>query len=194
MILGICGSPRKEATEYVLSQALAKLEDEGFKTEFFTIRAKKIAPCIHCNYCLKEKECVNKDDMYGLYDLLKKANGFIFASPIHNGSISSQLKAIMERCRALEAEDNKMHMGKIGMSIAVGGDRVGGQELAIQEINTFYIINGIIPVSGGSYGANLGSCFWSQDTLEGVKKDEYGFKTMEMTLNRFVEFMKEYQK
>ena len=29
---------------------------------------------------------------------------------------------------------------KIGMAIAVGGDRVGGQELAIQQIMTFYIL------------------------------------------------------
>jgi len=42
------------------------------------------------------------------------------------------------------------------MAIAVGGDRIGGQELAIQQIITFYILNGIIPVSGGSFGANLG--------------------------------------
>jgi len=194
MILGICGSPRKKATEYVLTKSLANLEDKGFETKFFTIRSKKIAPCIHCDYCLKEKECVNKDDMFELYDLIKEADGFIFASPLHNGGISSSLKAIMERCRALEAIDNKMHIGKVGMSIAVGGDRCGGQELAIQEINTFYIINGIIPVGGGSYGANLGACFFSQDTLEGIKEDEYGFKTLEMTLDRFVEFMNKYQK
>lgn len=56
------------------------------------------------------------------------------------------------------------------MAIAVGGDRIGGQELAIQQIMTFYILTGAIPVSGGAFGANLGANFWSQDTFQGLKK------------------------
>jgi len=42
MILGICGSPRKKATEYVLTESLKILEEGGFKTEFFTIQGKDI--------------------------------------------------------------------------------------------------------------------------------------------------------
>ena len=30
------------------------------------------------------------------------------------------------------------------MAIAVGGDRMGGQELAVQQIHTFFILNGSI--------------------------------------------------
>ncbi|MEA4956605.1 NAD(P)H dehydrogenase (quinone) [bioreactor metagenome] len=188
-IVGICGSPRKKATEYVLNNSLESLEDQGFDTQMFTIRGKEINPCRHCDYCLKKKECVMKDDMFEVYDLLRKADGIILASPMYNGSISSQIKAVMDRCRALGAENVNLLKGKIGMSIAVGGDRSGGQELAIQQINTYYILSGIIPVSGGPFGANLGATFWSQDTLEGVKKDEYGFKTLNKTLKRFVEFL-----
>jgi len=33
MMLGICGSPRKKATEYVLAEALSMLEKMGFETE-----------------------------------------------------------------------------------------------------------------------------------------------------------------
>lgn len=193
LIVGISGSPRKKATEYVLNKALTDLEEKSFETEMFSIRGKKIAPCLHCDYCLKKKECINKDDMFEVYDLFRKADGFIMASPMYNGSISAQIKAIMDRCRALGAEYRDMHKGKIGMSIAVGGDRAGGQELAIQQINTFYILSGIIPVSGGPFGANLGASFWSQDTLEGVKKDEYGFKTLNKTLKRFIEFLNKYR-
>ncbi len=76
------------------------------------------------------------------------------------------------------------------MAIAVGGDRIGGQELAIQQIITFYVLNGIIPVSGGSFGANLGATFWSKDTLEGVKKDEEGFRSLKKTVKKFTEFLR----
>ena len=193
-IVGISGSPRKKATEYVLNKTLSNLEEEGFKTAMFTVRGKNITPCKHCDYCLKKKECIMKDDMFEAYDLFRKADGIIIASPMYNGSISAQIKAVMDRCRALGAENFDMFKGKIGMSIAVGGDRVGGQELAIQQINTFYILNGVIPVSGGPFGANLGGVFWSQDTLEGVKEDDYGFKTLNKTLKRFIEFLNKYRK
>lgn len=75
------------------------------------------------------------------------------------------------------------------MALAVGGDRIGGQELALQQIVTFYIINGILPVSGGSFGANLGASFWSKDTLDGVKTDDEGFRSLRKTVKRLTEFL-----
>ncbi|QHN07585.1 flavodoxin family protein [Methanothermobacter sp. THM-2] len=189
MIVGICGSPRKQATHHVLERALETLEDEGFETEFFAVRGKNISPCRHCDYCLRNRECVLKDDMYPLYDLLRGAQGIIIATPVYNGGVSAQVKAIMDRCRALGAEDYDSLRGKVGMGIAVGGDRCGGQEPALMQIHTFYILNGVIPVSGGSFGANLGACLWSRDTVEGVKEDSYGFKTLDKTLRMFKRFL-----
>ena len=151
MIVGICGSPRKGATEYVLKEALNMLEKMGFNTEFFTVRNKKIGFCTHCDHCLKHKECIIKDDMNTVYSLLKEAKGIILATPVYNGGISAQTKALMDRCRALLAADPNVFKNKIGMAIAVGGDRNGGQELAIQQIHTFYILNGVIPISGGPF-------------------------------------------
>lgn len=189
MIVGICGSPRKQATHYVLERALETLEGEGLETEFFTVRGKNISPCRHCDYCLRNRECVLKDDMYPLYDLLRGANGIIIATPVYNGGVSAQVKAIMDRCRALGAEDYDSLRGKVGMGIAVGGDRCGGQEPALMQIHAFYILNGVIPVSGGSFGANLGACLWSRDSLEGVKEDSYGLKTLDKTLKMFKRFL-----
>jgi multimeric flavodoxin WrbA len=186
MILGICGSPRKKATEYVLKEALRLIEIKGFETKFFTVKGKKIGFCKHCNYCLKNKECVIKDDMYHLYSLFRKVKGIIIATPVYNGGISAQAKTIMDRCRALFASDPNIFKHKVGMAIAVGGDRIGGQELAIQQILTFYVLNGIFPISGGFFGANLGATFWSKDSLEGVKKDEEGFRTLRKTIKRFL--------
>lgn len=191
-ILGICGSPRKQATEYVLQEALAMMKEKGFETEFFTVRGKKIGPCRHCDYCMRKKECILKDDMYQVYPLIQEAQGLIMATPIYNGGLSANLKAVMDRCRALGAVDFNFLQYKVGMGITVGGDRAGGQELAMQQIITYYILNGAIPVSGGAFGANLGANFWSQDTLDGVKGDEEGFKSLRKTLKRFTIFLEKY--
>jgi multimeric flavodoxin WrbA len=189
-ILGICGSPRKQATEYVLVEALSTLEKIGFKTRLFTVRGKNIGFCQHCDYCRLNKKCKLEDDMHILYPLLRKANGLIFATPVYNGGISAQTKAIMDRCRALFALDEDVFRHKVCMAIAVGGDRNGGQELAIQQMIAFYVLNGAIPVSGGAFGANLGATFWSRDTLKDVKLDEEGFRSLRKTLNRFAATLK----
>jgi multimeric flavodoxin WrbA len=185
MILGVCGSPRKQATEHVLREALSTLEKMGFETEFFTVRGKTIGFCQHCDYCLKNKECKIKDDMFELYPLLRQSDGIVIATPVYNGGVSAQIKAVLDRTRALLAADSKVLRGKSGMVIAVGGDRIGGQELAIQQILTFFVLNGIVPVSGGSFGANLGATFWSKDSLKGVMEDEEGFRSLRKTLKQF---------
>jgi multimeric flavodoxin WrbA len=191
MIIGISGSPRKQATEYVLTKALEMLAEMGFKTSLFTVRGKSIGFCQHCDYCLRHKECVLRDDMQELYPLLRDSRGIVFASPVYNGGVSAQTKAIMDRCRALVASDRDVFRDKVGMAVAVGGDRAGGQELTLQQIMSFYILNGIRPVSGGFFGANLGATFWSKDSLEGVKVDEEGFRSLRKTIKRFSDLLKD---
>jgi multimeric flavodoxin WrbA len=192
MIVGICGSPREQATDYVLKEALRMLNEKGFETQLWTVRGKWIEFCIHCDYCLRNKECFFQDDMQNLYALLIQAKGIIFATPVYNGGVSAQTKAVMDRTRAVVAADKNFFKGKIGMGIATGGDRNGGQEFALMQIHTFYIINEMIPVSGGSFGANLGATFWTKDTLEGVKLDEEGFRSLKKTVKRFAAFMEKY--
>ena len=190
MILGLCGSPRVKTTEYVLRKALEMLEEQGFETEFYTVRGKDLGFCIHCDHCLKGKGCILQDDMQGLYPLMEEAEGFIIATPVYNGGVSAQTKAVMDRTRALLAADPEVFRGKAGVAIAIGGDRSGGQELAIQQIITFYILNGVLTLSGGFFGANIGAAFWSQDTMEGIVADEEGFRGLRKTIKRFSEFLK----
>jgi multimeric flavodoxin WrbA len=169
------------------------LEKQGFETRFFTVRGKRIGFCTHCDHCLKHKGCVFKDDMQEVYALLKDARGIIIATPVYNGGISAQTKAIMDRCRAVVAADKNFFKYKVGMGIALGGDRIGGQEAALQQIIIFYILNGMIPVSGGFFGANLGATFWTKDTLEGAKQDKEGFRSLKKTIKRFAELLNEHK-
>lgn len=192
IVLGICGSPRKQSTEHVLEKALSMLREKGFETRLWTVRENQIDHCTHCDYCLTNKACVIQDSIQELYVLLAEAKGIVMATPVYNGGVSSQVKTVMDRCRAAVAADKNFFKGKIGMGIAVGGDRAGGQELALMQIHAFYILNGMIPVSGGFFGANLGATFWSKDTVEGVIQDAEGFRSLRKTVKRFAEYLKEY--
>lgn len=191
-VFGICASPRNETTDFVLTQALDKLENDGFCTEKFTCMGKNIKPCMHCDFCLENKRCIIEDDMIEVYKGLQNADGIILATPIQSGGISSNLSSIMDRTRALEAIDYNILRGKIGMSIAVGGDRTGGQDFAHLKNITYFMIHGIIPVSGGPFGSNLGASFWSNDSLDDVKRDTYGMESLNRTLHEFKNFLNKY--
>ncbi|MFX0034624.1 MAG: flavodoxin family protein [Candidatus Hermodarchaeota archaeon] len=193
LLLGISGSPRKQGTEYAIQYALNYAAEKfGFETEFWTVRNKDIKFCLHCDYCIREKKgCVNKDDMEELYTKLEQANFFLFGTPVFQGNLSGQIKTVLDRCRAMVAKTPNVFKNKIGAALAVGGDRSGGQEIAIRGILDFFQQNHIISASGGAFGANLGASLWSRDMgKEGIEKDEEGLRTIRKVIKRLVEFKK----
>ncbi|MBA7542227.1 hypothetical protein ES705_34546 [subsurface metagenome] len=193
LLLGICGSPRSQGTEYAIKYALNYATEKfGFETEYWTVRNKEINFCLHCDYCIREKKgCVNKDDMEKLYPKLEQAKFFLFGTPVFQGSLSGQLKTVMDRNRALVAKNANIFKDKIGAALAVGGDRSGGQEVAIRTILDFFQQNHIHPVSGGAFGANLGASLWSRDLgKDGVEKDEEGLRAIRKVIKRLAELKK----
>lgn len=190
-VFGISGSPRKGGTDYAVNYGLGYLKEKGCETRYFSARAKDIGFCMHCDYCIREqKGCIQKDALLECYEGLLWADGIILGTPCYQGTLSGQLKTMMDRCRAILAKDPLILKGKVGMGIAVGGDRSGGQELALTTINNFYIVNEMIPMGGGSFGANFGASLWSHDKgSEGVAADEDGLRTLRKTLKRFYEMM-----
>lgn len=190
LLLGICGSPRKQGTEYAIQYALNYASEKyGFDTEFWTVRNKEINFCSHCDYCIREKKgCINKDDMEDLYIKLEEAKFLLFGTPIFQGNLSGQLKTVMDRCRAMVAKIPNVFKDKIGAALAVGGDRSGGQEIAIRSILDFYQQNHVHPVSGGAFGANLGAGLWTRDLgKEGIEKDEEGLRAIRKVVKRLAE-------
>jgi multimeric flavodoxin WrbA len=189
-LLGISGSPRKGATAHAVQEALSFAKSLGdIETEFISVRGKEIEFCIHCDYCVRKKEgCVFKDDVAKMYPSMEAADAWVLGTPVYQGTLSGQLKAVLDRCRAVAARDIDAFKNKVGAAIAVGGDRVGGQEPAIMAIHAFYLANKMIPVSGGPFGANLGGTIWTRDhAAEGAEADEVGIQSIRRTIGRLVE-------
>ncbi len=188
-LLGISGSPRLASTDFAVKAALSYAKEKyQVETDYCSVHKKNINFCLHCDYCIrKQKGCVQKDDMLELYPKLEWADAWILASPVYQGQVSGQLKTVMDRCRALVAGNPKVFENKIGAGIAVGGDRTGGQDPTLQTIIDFYIINEMIPVGGGSFGANLGAAIWSKDKgAKGSEEDEEGLRSILRTVDRLI--------
>jgi len=192
ILLGISGSPRVAATDFVVKTALTRAEKKHqIRTHYFTVAGKKIEFCTHCDHCVRTKSgCIFKDDMDQLYPSMEEADAWIVGRPVYQGNVSAQTKAVLDRCRALSAKDIHVFRNKVGGAIAVGGDRVGGQEPTLQTIIDFYVINEMIPVGGGAFGANLGGSVWSKDRkVEGAKEDSEGLRSVHKMVDRLASML-----
>ncbi len=189
LLLGINGSPREEATDFIIKDALSYASQKyGINSDCFSLRNKKINFCIHCDYCIRERKgCIHEDDMVKVYSKIEAADAFLIGTPVYNGSISGQLKTFFDRCRALIAKNPKAFKNKVGAGVAVGGDRSGGQEVALLTIHSFYLASNMVPTGGGPFGSNLGGTVWSHDLgRKGAQNDKEGLRTVHKTVDRLI--------
>ena len=100
-ILGIYGSPRKGGnTDILLDKALQAARSAGADISSIRCCDLKIAGCAECGGCDKTGKCVVQDDMQSVYPKLYEADAIILASPIFFYGITSQAKALIDRCQA----------------------------------------------------------------------------------------------
>jgi multimeric flavodoxin WrbA len=94
----LVGSPRKGGNTETLADALIDgVRAAGGEATKFTLRGKKIGPCVNCNYCLTHDGCAVKDDMAEVYALMQATDVLVFATPVYFYSMSAQLKALLDR-------------------------------------------------------------------------------------------------
>jgi multimeric flavodoxin WrbA len=152
-VLGIMGSPRiKGNTDLLLDEALKGAQSQGAEMEKLIVDKLKIAPCREYYGCLRDGNCVIRDDMDDIYPKLLEAEGIIVASPMFFYGLTSQVKALIDRCQALWArkyilKQDLPDSGRKGAFIAVGATRgkklFDGSILTVryffQSINVKYV-------------------------------------------------------
>lgn len=129
-VLGIMGSPRRQSnTDILLDRALEGAREAGAEAEKVLVSKLKISPCLEIYACRKDGNCAIKDDMQSLYKALLEADHVILASPMFFYGVTSQVKAIIDRCQALWVRKHVLGMGKEdkrerrGVFISVGATR-----------------------------------------------------------------------
>jgi multimeric flavodoxin WrbA len=122
------GSPRiKGNTDLLLDEALRGAQSQGAEVEKITAANLQIAPCREIYACLKDGNCVIRDDMDGIYPKILAADAVIVASPIFFYTVSAQLMPLISRCQALWSRKYVLKNMNIplkkGAFIAVGATR-----------------------------------------------------------------------
>ncbi len=170
-VLGICGSPRKGNTLFLLEKALdaAKKGGSGVKTRAVSLRGKKVAPCNSCFWCVTHGgECKIKDDFQELRDRWQEAHVILYAFPVYHMSIPGQLKCFIDR---LGQSGGYLHQGpvrrlKVIGAITQGKHLYGGQDLALGFIMHHAVLMRCIPVAGEGWISYIGSGGWAFDMRE----------------------------
>jgi multimeric flavodoxin WrbA len=108
-ILVLNGSPRPKGNTAQLIEAFREgAASSGNKVDVINVCRKKISGCLACEYCHTKGngQCVQKDDMQEVYDLLKDTEMLVLASPVYYHGFSGQLQCAINRIYALDHPKN----------------------------------------------------------------------------------------
>ncbi len=161
MILGICGSGRKEGNTGALVEEV--LKQTGSETELVWLIDLNVGYCTGCMRCTFEGNCWQQDGMTELYKKMIDSEAIVIGSPCYYGDVSGLVKSMMDRSIALgymgigKESETPMHGRKpladkpAAVVSAVAGH---GVERALETMERFVSYNEMKLV--GKFGAVAG--------------------------------------
>lgn len=112
-ILIVQGGGRPKGNTAQLADAFRKgAEAAGHSVETVSLLKKEVKGCLGCNACRYEKPCIQKDSFNEMIPMIKEADLLVFASPLYFWTISSRIKAFLERFYCLAQEDPNPPLGR----------------------------------------------------------------------------------
>lgn len=139
-ILILNGSPRKNGSTASLVKAFVDgAEAAGNEVKELYLQGMKIGGCLGCEACSKNGgACVQKDDMEQVNEAFLWADVIVLASPMYWGTITGQLKLVIDRLYAMQ---NRLGMENFKKdSVLIMTARGGYYDMAKQ----FYSVFGMI--------------------------------------------------
>ena len=180
-LLGICASPRKGNSLFLLQQALdaaAKTYPDTVQTDIYLFGKTRFAPCDACQAHKKRKgECRIHDGFQRLRDKWLDADAIIYSVPVYHLGIPGQLKCFIDRLgnslgyyfSELFSEEPVFRLPrlmKVVGSISQGSHLFAGQEHVQIFINAHAVFMRCIPVSGDLWESYLGAGGWTELSLK----------------------------
>lgn len=167
-VLIVNGSPhQKGTTNAALEEIINILNQENIETEMIWLGNEPIASCIGCGYCRKNQEgCFRNDIVNEFQKKAKKADGFIFGSPVHyaapSGSITSFLDWVF-----YSADKETFRLKPAAVVVTA---RRAGTTSAYEQLIKYLGISEMLIVSSGYWNMVFGnSADQSKEDLEGLQ-------------------------
>lgn len=118
-ILVITGSPRKNGNSNILANNFIKgAKEKGHTVVRFDSAFKKVHPCIACDKCRINGECIYKDDFEEVKNNIVDADVIVFVSPMYYFGLSTQIKSVIDRFYAINEQIHKPKKAMLLMTYA----------------------------------------------------------------------------
>lgn len=112
-VLIIQGGGRPNGNTSQLVDAFVKgTEEAGHQVETISLMKNEIKGCLGCNACRYGKPCIQRDSFNDMIPKIKEADLLVFASPLYFWTISSRIKAFIERFYCIAEEDPNPPLGR----------------------------------------------------------------------------------
>jgi len=128
-ILGISGSPRRGGnTDTLLDEMLRGAKSAGAICQKIALKDIDFKGCVSCGSCSDvARICKIADGMRPIFKKIQEADSLVVASPIYFGSITGQLKTMIDRfecfwaARCIFNKPMRTKSGSRGVFICVAG-------------------------------------------------------------------------
>lgn len=112
ILVVLCGGRPRGNTAQLADSFIRGAEDAGHRTETISLLKSEVKGCLGCNACRYGKPCVQKDSFNDIVPRIRNADCIVFASPLYFWTISSHMKAFIERFYCLAEEDDNPPLGR----------------------------------------------------------------------------------
>ncbi len=168
-------SPRPQGnTSFLLNRMAGIFKQEGAESRLVQVGGELLRGCKACGSCREKKDghCIeDRDIINDCMDLMVASDVIIIGSPVYFSQMTTEAKALIDRCGYVAGANGKLLSRKIGAAVAVG--RRAGRMTTFNAINQFFLINDMV-VPGSTYW-NVGV---ARDPGE-MESDEEGLRTID---------------
>ncbi|MFI6053639.1 flavodoxin family protein [Streptomyces violascens] len=149
VILGISGSERAGGnTDLALDYAGQLVRGRGATFRMLYLRDHRISPCSPCGDCnSRTVPCALPDDMPAVVEEMKRADGIIYAVPVHGFGLAHLMQIFIERAGVGFLRFDRPLANKVG-GIIVTGRRYSDASVHNQLVDNL-LLNRMILVGSG---------------------------------------------
>jgi len=178
-ILAINGSPRGEGNTQQMLKAILGAVDQNIEKKIIWLKAYNLNPCDACYLCKDNGECVIKDDAKIILNKMLDADVIIIGSPVYYGSVTPEVKMIMDRIGFMSRGRLE---SKIGIPVTVA--RRWGHIIAMMQMVSWFLNLGMVVLGPGD-----GWCAATAKDPGDLATDREGIKMAEKMGKRIQEFL-----
>lgn len=110
-IVVLTGSYNLQGTSNTLVREFIRgAEEKGHEIVRFDTAHLNIHPCIGCNHCGMDGDCVFQDDMPSLLDVIEEADMLVLATPVYYFAMTAPLKAALDRFYSRTERISRKHL------------------------------------------------------------------------------------